>query len=169
MFKFVQMLLTLAVLAAIFVLAYNFVAGDAEEKAQAKAIVGKVADLVGSVVGLMADESGKFQQGKYDSALEKIQQAIDLAKENASKLLVNGQQWFDQLNELERQKAAIEQQIKLMDEMAAQGPDATQMRSAPMQGDATGAKPGPDPQQLEREIEQLANKTQNLVGEMYGQ
>ena len=166
MIKFIKMLLTLAVLAVFFILAYNFVAGNEEEKAQAKAIVGKVANLVGSVVEFMGDETQKLQQGKYHTALDQIQQAIDLAKNNASNLLVNGQQWFDELNELERQKAAIEQQLKLLNDMSAEG---AQMRNAPLPGDTVAAKPGPDLAQLEREIQQLANKTQSLVDQMYGQ
>ncbi len=165
MIKLIKMLCTLAVLAVIFVLAYNFVAGNEDEKKQAQAIVGKVADLVGSVVGLLSDETGKFQGGKYDAALEQIQQAIDLAKNNASQLLVNGQQWFDQLNELERQKAAIQQQIKLMNDMSAEN---ARMQQAPLPGERA-AKPGPDTQQLERDIQRLADQTRNVVDQMYGQ
>ena len=74
-FKLVAFLLVVLVVG---IVAYNYFLGTEEEQENSRRIIDQVRGLGSSVVNLLYSEKEKFDQGKYDSALEKIGDAIEL-------------------------------------------------------------------------------------------
>ena len=96
-------ILKLGILLVIGLVAYNFFFGTPEEKAKSKEIIGKVSDIGKAGVGLIKEEVAKFKEGKYDRALDKIENGLTSAKEQ---LQDSGGQLMDNIESWEGKKEA---------------------------------------------------------------
>ena len=72
-----RFLLKILFYVVIIVLVYNYFLGDSAEKDSSQKIFSEVKTVLVSVKDLLGAEKQKFDQGKYDEALEKIKQGID--------------------------------------------------------------------------------------------
>ena len=70
----------------IAVLVYNLVFGTEEEKAQSKEIFSKVGELGREAWGILRSEKQKFEQGKYDEAVTKVEQLYQRLNSTARQL-----------------------------------------------------------------------------------
>lgn len=77
-------IIKLGIFVVIGLVGYNYFLGTPEEKEKSKEIIGKVADIGKAGVGLIKEEVAKFKEGKYDRALDKIQDGLSKAKEELS-------------------------------------------------------------------------------------
>lgn len=89
---------------------YNYFFGTAEEKAQSKEIFSDIKDLTKSAVGLLKSERQKFDEGKYDDAVDKIGGLIDNLKGKAEKLEDN-RELLDQIADLQSQQRSLETKL----------------------------------------------------------
>jgi len=96
-------ILKLGILVFIGLVVYNYFLGTPEEKAKSKDIIGKVSDIGKAGVGLIKEEVVKFQEGKYDRALDKIESGLMTAKEQLSD---KGGQLMDNIESWEGKKEA---------------------------------------------------------------
>lgn len=92
------------------ILVYNYFFGTAEEKAQSKEIFTDIKSLTKSAVGLLKSEKQKFDEGKYDEAVDKIGGLIDNLKGKAEQLEDN-RELLDQIADLQRQQRSLETKL----------------------------------------------------------
>lgn len=105
-------LLGLAIFVAVLVVGYNYFWGTPEEQQNAKEIVGQVKNLTSSVTKLLVSEKDKFDEGKYDTALSKMKDAVSVLKQKAMAMGDDGKKMLDSVNKLEQKEQDIEQQLK---------------------------------------------------------
>jgi hypothetical protein len=91
------------------ILVYNFFFGNEEEKAQSKEIFSKVRDLGREAWGLLRTEKTKFEDGKYDEAVDRIGGLYQKLNTRARQL--KDTQALERLEELEAKRRDIESQL----------------------------------------------------------
>ncbi len=106
----IRSLLKLAVILVVAILIYNYFFGTAEEKAQSKEIFGEVRDLGKAAWGLLKTERQKFNEGKYDEAVDKIGGLIGTMRDRAERL--EDSDLLNKIDKLERKRQAIERQLQ---------------------------------------------------------
>jgi small-conductance mechanosensitive channel len=147
-------LLKLALLLIVGILVYNFFFGTPEEKEQSRMIFTEVKDLTKSAVQLIKDEKEKFDEGKYDEAVDKIGGLIDDLKGKAEQLEDN-RDLIDQIAELQDKKRTLERRIE--------------QSSTPDEYGDEGQRIADDPaekEKIEKEWDELISETKALMEEM---
>ena len=102
-------ILKLAVILVVGILIYNYFLGTEAEKEQSKEIFSEVKDLGKAAWGLLKSEKDKFDEGKYDGALDKIGSLIDNLKDKAE--TIQDSDILDRIAQLEDQKAELERKL----------------------------------------------------------
>ncbi|MCB0580193.1 MAG: hypothetical protein KDD10_12900 [Phaeodactylibacter sp.] len=92
------------------ILVYNYFFGTAEEKAQSKQIFTEIKDVTKSAVGLLKSEKKKFDEGKYDDAVDKIGGLIDNLKGKAEQL-ENNRELLDQIADLQQRQQSLDNKV----------------------------------------------------------
>ena len=92
------------------ILVYNYFFGTPEEKAQSKEIFTDIKKLTRSAVDLVKAEKQKFDEGKYDDAVDKIGGLIENLKGKAEKL-ENNRELLDQISALQQQQRSLETKL----------------------------------------------------------
>ncbi len=114
MFK-LRNLITLGIILVLGILVYNRFLGTPEEQAQAKTTfqtIGKAFKEVGGAVGsLLKSEKEKFDEGKYDQAMDKIGDLFKKLGDKAKDLGEKSDDYLDKISELKEQKEALEEKI----------------------------------------------------------
>jgi len=105
----IKTLLKLGVLVILGLLGYNYMYGDAEEKAQSREIVGKARDLGRDAWDLLKSEREKLKEGKYDNALDKLDGLYTDLKDKASSL--RDSDALQQLRDLDERRAELKELI----------------------------------------------------------
>ncbi|MCB0564062.1 MAG: hypothetical protein KDD01_06765 [Phaeodactylibacter sp.] len=103
-------LIKLAIFLVAGILVYNYFFGTPEEKAQSKEVFSDIKDLTKSAVGLLKSEKQKFDDGKYDDAVDKIGGLIDNLKGKAEQLEDN-RDLLDQITVLQQKKNSLETKL----------------------------------------------------------
>jgi uncharacterized phage infection (PIP) family protein YhgE len=137
------------------ILVYNYFFGTPEEKAQSKEIFTSVKDLTKSAFDLLKQEKQKFDEGKYDEAVDKIGGLLDNLKSKAEQLEDN-RDLLDKIADLEEKRKRLSEDIN---------------REVPENYDNTssGERPPMDSssrKEIEDEWEDLVRKTEGLMEEM---
>ncbi len=102
-------IIKIGLLLLVGILIYNYFFGNTEEKAQSKEIFSKVGELGKAGFALLKTEKEKFDQGKYDDALEKIGGLFKTMKKRAEDINDSGA--VDKLLELERRRKTLEEKV----------------------------------------------------------
>jgi hypothetical protein len=105
----IRSLLKLGLLAVVCIVCYNYFFGDANEKNQSKRIFKGVGAVFTEVRGLVSSERDKFDAGKYDTALGKMQDVLGKLKSHAADS--NDGNLQRQIAQLEQRKAQLEQKV----------------------------------------------------------
>ena len=103
-------LIKLAIFLVAGILVYNYFFGTPEEKAQSKEVFSDIKDLTKSAVGLLKSEKQKFDDGKYDDAVDKIGGLIENLKGKAEQLEDN-RDLLDQITVLQQKKNSLETKL----------------------------------------------------------
>lgn len=109
----IKTVIRLGLLLVVGVLVYNYFMGTQEEKATSKQIFNEVKDLGQATWSLLKAEKEKFDQGKYDEALSKIEDIFDKVKGEASKLQNN--EAVQDIQDLEFQQEKLKDRIATTD------------------------------------------------------
>ncbi|MBV6653777.1 MAG: hypothetical protein KI786_08485 [Mameliella sp.] len=136
------------------ILVYNYFFGTPEEKAQSKEIFTNVKDLTKSAVDLLKQEKQKFDDGKYDEAVDKIGGLLENLKDKAEQLEDN-RDLLEQIDELERKRQRLSEEIN---QEVPESYDNTSGERPEM--DQTSRK------EIEEKWEDLVRKTENLMDDM---
>lgn len=115
-------LLKLLVVVVIGVLIYNYFFGTPEEKATSKEIFSEVRDLGKATWGLLKSEKQKFDEGKYDEAVDKVGGLLGSLKSKARSS--DDDASLAKLEELERQRVELDQEIVELDRLNKSGKTA---------------------------------------------
>jgi len=107
-------LLKLAALLVIGILVYNYFFGTTEEKAQSKVIFSEAKDLGKAAWGLLKSEKEKFEDGKYDEAVDKVGGLFKNLKTKAQEN--KDTDALAELRELEKQRLELEKRLNAVDE-----------------------------------------------------
>ena len=144
-------ILRLGLLLVAGILVYNFFLGTPEEKEQSKVIFREVKDLGKAAVDLLKSEKNKFDEGKYDGALDKIGNLFDSLKNKAED--IEDSQLLDRIAELEDKRKALE---KHLDESEVQTYD-------------NAGEEKRDKEAIEEEWKELIQETEELMKKMEDQ
>lgn len=91
------------------ILVYNYFFGDETEKAQSREIFEKVGDLGRAGINLLKTEKEKFDDGKYDDALDKIGGLFDKVKSKAEDL--NDSELLRDISRLEDKRQELKERV----------------------------------------------------------
>jgi hypothetical protein len=146
-------LVKLAILAVVGILAYNYFFGTAEEKAQSTKVFGQVKDVAVSVGELAKSEKTKYDAGKYDTALDKLADAYQAAREGAQKVDAS---LLKRIGELEKRKEGLKKELDDIEKTEqttkkGQNPEAKAVEQAQRK------------EKLNRDLDQLIQDTDTLL------
>lgn len=105
----IRTVLKLGLILVVGILIYNYFLGTPEEKASSEKIFSEVKDLGVAAWGLLKSEKQKFDEGKYDEALDKVGNLFDNLKDKASRL--NDRDLSDRIEHLEQQRKDIQEKV----------------------------------------------------------
>src|SRR5665648_64519 len=108
----IRKFISIAIFLVIGLLGYNYFYGTPEEKEQAQDIFGKGVEVVGAGADLLRSEYQKFKVGKYDNALENINDLLNKLKENGGELVGEINNWEERKGDWVQKKNDLE---KLLD------------------------------------------------------
>ncbi len=108
----IRSLLKLALLAVVCIVIYNYFFGTAVEKDQSRRIFKGVGSVFTEVRGLVSTEKNKFDAGKYDAALGKMQDVLSRLRSHAKE--TNDSDLNRQIAQLEQRKAVLEKKVETM-------------------------------------------------------
>jgi len=94
-----SLIIRLVLVLVVGVLVYNYFWGNNEEKESSKKVFNQTKALFVSVKDLIKSEKTKFDQGKYDNAIEKVQDVYTDLKSKADKMDSESREKLNQLDE----------------------------------------------------------------------
>ena len=146
----IRSLLKLALMAMVCIVIYNRFFGNETEKAQSQRIFKGVGNVFTEVRDLARTEKDKFDAGKYDAALGKMQTVIERLKNHAGD--ANSTQLNQQIAALEQRKVKLQREV-----------DAAPSTDTGFQKSADKVKHYSD---MARQMESLTNDIQRLVNQV---
>ena len=113
----IRSLLKLGLILVAGILVYNYFFGTVEEKQQSKEIFGKVRDVGKDAWSLLKNEKAKFEDGKYDGAVDKVGKSVEGLGELLGKLSrtakdLNDSGALDQISRLQDKQQELQEQIE---------------------------------------------------------
>ena len=105
----IKLLIKIAIPIIIGILIYNYFFGTKEEKETSKVVFTKTKDLTVSVYDMLRSEKDKFNEGKYDKAMDKLNGVYDAARKDENNLSTNEK---TELKKLEAEKRELQKDIK---------------------------------------------------------
>ncbi len=108
-------LITWGIILVLGILVYNRFLGTPEEQEQAKGTfqtIGKAFKEVGGAVStLLSSEKEKFDNGKYDKAMDKIGDLFNDLRSKAKDISENSDEYLETIKKLNEQKNALQDKI----------------------------------------------------------
>ena len=105
----IRFIITTAFFLVIALLSYNYFFGTAEEKEQAQEIFSKGAEVVGAGTDLLKSEYQKYEDGKYDEALDNINNLLGKLKEHGSELHGEIDSWEQRKSDWDKKKIDLQE------------------------------------------------------------
>jgi hypothetical protein len=146
----IRSLLKLGFLAIVCILIYNYLFGTSTEKEQSKRVFKGVGTVFTEVRDLVRSERDKFDGGKYDKALNGMQNVLERLKNHAGE--TQDSDLDRKIAQLEKRKRELERQVE-----AQEQPKNT---NTGFQKTADRVKQASE---MTRQLESLTNDIQNLV------
>ena len=115
----IKNLLKLLVLVVVGVLVYNYFFGTPEEKETSKEIFSEVRDLGKATWGLLRSEKKKFDEGKYDEAVDKVGGLLGSLRSRAQQ--DKNADALNELEDLERRRRELDREIDELQRLSTTG------------------------------------------------
>ncbi len=116
----IRTIIKLGVFLVLALVGYNYFFGSETEKAQSKEIVGKVGDLGRDAWNLLRSERTKMKEGKYDDALEKMDDLYTQLRGKAEE--IRDSEVLDDLQRLDERRKELEVLVRREgDELSTEG------------------------------------------------
>ena len=116
----IKLLIKIAIPIIIGILIYNYFFGTKEEKETSKVVFTKTKDLTVSVYDMLRSEKDKFDEGKYDKAMNKLNDIYSSARSNQDELTTSEK---IKLKELEAEKKELQKDIDATGKLEAKEAD----------------------------------------------
>ncbi len=140
----IKSILKIGLLLVAGIIVYNYFLGSPEEKESSKQIFHQVRDMGKSVADLVKSEKEKFDKGKYDKAVDKLN---DLYKDLRGHARDLNDDYIPKIEELEKQSKKLKEKLKDLDVDASdEGKKASK--------------------EIKDELNDLMERTQKMVEEM---
>lgn len=107
----IRFIITIVFFLVIVLLSYNYFFGTAEEKEQAQEIFSKGAEVVGAGTDLLKSEYQKYEDGKYDEALDNINNLLGKLKVHGGELLGEIDSWEQRKSDWDQKKIDLQELI----------------------------------------------------------
>lgn len=146
----IKLLFRLGFFLLIGVLIYNYFLGTPEEKETSKTIFREARDLGKASWALLKTEKAKMNEGKYDTALDRIETLIAQLKERANS--GKDRQTLDRLIELEQQRRELEGRMEKLNSEKATISGTASKRSVSM-----------EEARLKSDLRQLLDDTESVM------
>ena len=101
----IRRIISIAIFLVIGILTYNYFFVSAQEREQAQDLFKKGAEVVGASADILKAEYQKFNEGKYDEALDNINGFLSKLKENGGEIddwKKRKEDWDQKKNDLEK-------------------------------------------------------------------
>lgn len=157
----IRFLIKIGLILVIGILVYNRFFGTDTEKEQSKEIFKKTGDALGATWDLLKSEKQKYNAGKYDRVLDQLGNAYQTVRNGAKYLDENVLQ---RLDDLERRKAVLEQQLDSIEAGEKALRDAAPANGK--KGQKTAAQEAEQQQRkeaLQRDMDKLVRDTEALL------
>jgi Ran GTPase-activating protein (RanGAP) involved in mRNA processing and transport len=105
----IKLLIKIAIPIIIGILIYNYFFGTVKEKETSVEVYSKVKDLSLSLVDVMRSEKEKFDEGKYDKAMDKLNDVYDAARNHEEDMTTSEKK---ELRNLESEKEDLKKDIE---------------------------------------------------------
>lgn len=152
----IRTVIKLGIVLVIGVLVYNFFLGTEAEKASSRRVFNEVKEVGVAIGDLLKSEKDKFDEGKYDDALSKIEDAFGNLREKARELDDNA--ILDRLAKLEDKRQQLEEEYR------------RQTDGVPSEFNEKGEKiheiSPRDKRKMKRELDELLHDTEEVVNEL---
>jgi hypothetical protein len=152
-------LIQLALLLIAGILIYNYFLGDADEKAQSKAVFQQTGKTVRSAWELLKEEKQKFDAGKYDRLLDQLGSAYHEVRDRAKSLDENVLRRLDNLEQRKRELEIELEGIEREDSLIQSGSGNSKADPTRINNQATRKE------QLLKEFDSLLSDTEKLLKE----
>ena len=121
----IRSIFTTAFFLVVVILGYNYFFGTAQEKEQAQEIFSKGAEVVGAGTDLLKSEYQKYEDGKYDEALDNINNLLGKLKEHGSELHGEIDSWEQRKSDWDKKKIDLQELLdsdsEFIDEVEVEG------------------------------------------------
>ena len=105
-------LFKLLLLVIIGLLGYNYFLGDAQEREQSERIVRSVGNLGAETWAFLKAEKAKFDDGKYDDALEQLGELYNSVANESEDLFNEAPELKDEWSKLQKERNRIEKEYE---------------------------------------------------------
>lgn len=149
----IKSLIKLAVVLVIGILIYNYFLGTDEEKATSKAIFHEVRDVAVGVKELVKSEKEKFDEGKYDDAVEKIGLVLTKLKKTAKNI---DEKYLSRIDELNKKRQQLKEELSTYENEDGRI-DTSKREQRKIERDTA---------KIKRELDELMKETESLINDM---
>ena len=158
-------LFKLAVVIIVAVLVYNFFFGTSTEKENSRKVFEQMRGVVVSVSDLVKSERTKFDEGKYDAALQKLGGAYKAIRDQAKNV---DEKVLKRLDNLEERKSELEKELAALQQTEDPQPVSGKksLKADPKAEQAKAAKAADQARRkemLQKELEALLNDSDKLL------
>lgn len=149
----IKLLLRLAFFLVVGILVYNYFFGTPEEKETSKTIFREAKDLGKASWALLKTEKAKLDEGKYDTAIEKIGGLINQLEDRARS--GKDREALDRLVELDQQRRELEGRLNELNDLKSRAVTPAEKRSVTQ-----------EESQLKTDLRRLFDETESLMQDM---
>ena len=152
--------LRLIIILVVGILVYNMFLGNEAEKENSREVFSKIKEVGVAVKDLLKSEKSKFDEGKYDDALDKVGSVFQNLKRRAQDI---DEKYVDRIAELEETRKELESRLADLSKEEEELPESY--------GDDTNfaeteRKIEKARKQITRELDNLVEKTEKVMQEM---
>ena len=152
----IRSIIKLAVFLVIGILVYNFFLGTETEKESSRRVFTEIKEVGVAITDLLKSEKDKFDEGKYDDALAKIEDAFGTLRSKARE--VEDAEVLDKLERLSKERDRLEEQFQrktkgVPSEFTEKGERVYELSER-------------DKRKMQRELDNLLKDTEQVLEEM---
>jgi predicted nucleic acid-binding Zn-ribbon protein len=156
----IRQLFKLIIIMVLGILVYNLFLGDTTEKENARKVFSEIKEAGVAVKDLLKSEKKKFDEGKYDDALDKVGNVFDKLKRRAKDI---DEKYVDRIAELDDTRKELEQRLK---ELSAEEEAMPESYDDDSSFARTEKKLNRERKDLTDELDKLVAKMDKVVADM---
>jgi nucleoside-triphosphatase THEP1 len=150
-------LIKIGLLLLVGILVYNYFFGTLEEKETSTKIFHQIKELSTASWSLLKSEKAKLDQGKYDTALNKLENIYSDLRNHAR--TNNDNVSLDRIRELDLQRQELEQRMQELEAVKKRLPLGSKSSSR-------AAEAASEEQDLKKDMKSLLSETETLMRQM---